>query len=197
MLRFEVGEAAVELRRGDITSASDVGDLQAIANAANSSLIGGGGVDGAIHRAAGPALADALARVRGQLPGGTLPAGGAVATPGFRLPVEHVIHCVGPVYAREGGRAPALLGSAYTEALRICREQGFESVAFPAISTGIYGYPLEAAAEVACEAVFGELVAHGKPRLVRFVLFDERAMSVFAAVAKRRMPPPAGPSRHR
>lgn len=185
MQRFEVGEAVVEMRRGDITLASDVGDLHAIANAANSSLIGGGGVDGAIHRAAGPALAAALADVRERLPGGTLPTGGAVVTPGFELPVGHVIHCVGPVYAREGARAPALLRAAYVAALRICRERTFESIGFPAISTGIYGYPLDRAAEVAWDAVKEDLVAHGSPRLVRFVLFDDRVLSAFTAVGER------------
>jgi O-acetyl-ADP-ribose deacetylase (regulator of RNase III) len=185
MLRFEAGKARVELCRGDITRASDVGDVAAIANAANSHLIGGGGVDGAIHRAAGPRLAQALDEVRRRLPGRVLPAGGAVVTPGFSLPVGHVIHCVGPVYSHEGERAPALLRSAYVEALRICRERAFDSVAFPAISTGVYGYPLDEAAEVAWRAVTNELVTHGKPGLVRFVLFDERALSAFAAVAER------------
>jgi len=185
MLRFEVGKARVELRHGDITRASDVGDLAAIANAANSYLVGGGGVDGAIHRAAGPSLAKALGEVRERLSGGVLPAGGAVVTPGFDLPVGHVIHCVGPVYAREGDGAPALLRSAYVEALRLCRERGFDSVAFPAISTGVYGYPLAEAAEVALNAVTSELLAHGTPSLVRFVLFDDRALSVFAAAAER------------
>jgi O-acetyl-ADP-ribose deacetylase len=184
MQRFEVGGIAVELRRGDITRASDVGDLQAIANAANSRLIGGGGVDGAIHRAAGSELARALDDVRERLPGGVLPPGGAVITPGFRLPVGHVIHCVGPVYGREGSRAPSLLRSAYREALRICRENGIESVAFPAISTGAYGYPLREAAEVAWDAVVEDLRANGRLRLVRFVLFDEPALDAFVAAAR-------------
>jgi O-acetyl-ADP-ribose deacetylase len=188
MLRFEVSSARVELCRGDITRASDVGDLAAIANAANSYLVAGGGVDGAIHRAAGPRLAQALDEVRRRLPGGVLPAGGAVVTAGFDLPVGHVIHCVGPVYAREGDRAPALLGSAYAEALRICRGNSLDSVAFPAISTGVYGYPLDEAAAVAWNAVRSELAAHGRPGLVRFVLFDERALSAFAAVAERAVP---------
>jgi len=188
MLRFDVGRAVVELRRGDITRAADVGDLAAIANAANMHLIGGGGVDGAIHRAAGPLLPKALAAVRAELPGGVLPTGGAVVTPGFNLPVGHVIHCVGPVYDGEGDRAPVLLRSAYVEALRICREHAIDSVAFPAISTGVYGYPLAEAAEVAWIAVTSELLAHGKPSLVRFVLFDDRALSAFAAAAERARP---------
>lgn len=184
MLRFEVGVAAVEMTRGDITAPELVGDLDAIANAANAHLVGGGGVDGAIHRAAGEELARALDEVRARLPGGRLVVGGAALTPGFRLPVGHVIHCVGPVYAREGDRAAALLRSAHVEALRICRRGGLDSVAFPAISTGIYGYPLDEAARVAWSAVRDELLLHGQPRLVRFVLFDERALAAFAAAAK-------------
>jgi O-acetyl-ADP-ribose deacetylase (regulator of RNase III) len=97
---------------------------------------------------------------------------------------------VGPVYAAEGERAPALLRSAYAQALRICRERAFDSVAFPAISTGVYGYPLAEAAEVAWGAVTSELLAHGKPTLVRFVLFDDRALSAFAAAAERGVPQP-------
>jgi O-acetyl-ADP-ribose deacetylase (regulator of RNase III) len=183
MQRFEVGEGAVELRRGDITRATDVGDLAAIANAANSYLIAGGGVDGAIHDAAGPELEAALETVRNELPDKMLPTGGAVVTPGFRLPVGHVVHCVGPVYARAGDRAPLLLRRAYSEALRICRERGFDSIGFPAISTGVYGYPLDEAARVAWDAVTSELRAHGRPRLVRFVLFDDEAFSAFVREA--------------
>lgn len=178
---FEVGHGVVELARGDITRASDVGDLDAIANAANSALVRGGGVDGAIHRAAGPELARALDRVRASLPSGVLSTGSAVMTPGFGLPVARVIHCVGPVYAASArDRAAALLRSAYVEALRICREEGLDSIGFPAISTGVYGYPLEEAASVACEAVTRALGAHHRPRRVRFVLFDDRAVGAFS-----------------
>lgn len=184
MQRFAVGRASIELRRGDITSTADVGDLAAIANAANSYLIAGGGVDGAIHAVAGPELAAALAEVKQSLPGGVLPPGGAVVTPGFRLPVGSIVHCVGPVYATEGTRAPELLRSAYTEALGLCRRYGFDSIGFPAISTGVYGYPLDEAARVAWRAVESDLAAHGAPRVVRFVLFDDRALAAFSAAAR-------------
>lgn len=185
MHRFQVGGAAVELVRGDITRGSVVGDLDAIANAANSHLVRGGGVDGAIHDAAGPELARALEAVRASLPNGILLPGSAVITPGFRLPVRRVVHCVGPVYAREGDRAAALLQNAYREALRICREHEIASVAFPAISTGVYGYPLDEAARLAWDAVATDLRAHRKPDLVRFVLFDERSLAAFLLAARR------------
>jgi len=179
MKRFEFGNAVVELVRGDITRAADVGDLAAVVNAANSSLRRGGGVDGAIHRASGPELARALDEIRASLPGGILPPGGAVITPAFDLPVTRVIHCVGPVYAHEGSRSADLLRSAYTEALRICREEALQSVAFPAISTGVYGYPIDKAAFVAGKAVADVLRTYGTPRLVRFVLFDDGALAAF------------------
>lgn len=122
-------------------------DTDAIVNAANESLAPGGGVCGAIHRAAGPELARACAAI------GHCPTGEARITPGFRLPARYVIHAVGPVW-RGGGEGEAeLLASAYRSALRLASEHGLKSIAFPAISTGIYGYPLEQATEVAVQAV--------------------------------------------
>jgi O-acetyl-ADP-ribose deacetylase (regulator of RNase III) len=174
--RFTVGPCEVILAEGDITREH----VDAIANAANGGLLGGGGVDGAIHRAAGPELLAACREVKKTLPGGVLATGGAVLTPGFRLPARHVIHCVGPVYDREGARAPALLARCYTEALRLCREHGLSSIAFPAISTGIYGYPLDEAARVSLTAVRDDLHAHGAPRTVKMVLFGVIAMDAFA-----------------
>jgi O-acetyl-ADP-ribose deacetylase (regulator of RNase III) len=174
--RFAVGPCEVSLVEGDITKEK----VDAIANAANGGLLGGGGVDGAIHRAAGPELLAACREVKQTLPGGVLATGGAVLTPGFRLPARHVIHCVGPVYDREGARAPALLARCYTEALRLCREHVLSSIAFPAISTGIYGYPLDEAARVSLTAVRDDLRAHGAPRTVKMVLFGVIAMDAFA-----------------
>jgi O-acetyl-ADP-ribose deacetylase len=144
-----IGRARLELVQGDITRA----DTVAIANAANAMLLGGGGVDGAIHRAAGPELADALREVKRELPGGLLRTGGAVVTSGFQLSAHYVIHCVGPIYGREREQAPALLASCYREALKICDDRELDSIAFPAISTGAYGYPLEEAAETAIATV--------------------------------------------
>jgi O-acetyl-ADP-ribose deacetylase (regulator of RNase III) len=181
--RYPVGASALVLSQGDITREQ----VDAIANAANSGLLGGGGVDGAIHRAAGPELLAACRRIKQTLPGGSLPAGGAVATPAFRLPARHVIHCVGPVYDDDPARAPRLLGSCYRRALAIARELGLASIAFPAISTGVYGYPMHLAADVAVRAVKEDLGAHGAPALVKMVLFDDRAFAVFAEAADRVM----------
>jgi len=176
---FTVGPSKISLVEGDITSE----DVDAIVNAANAGLLGGGGVDGAIHRAAGPELLAACRAVKKSLPGGLLRTGGAVITPGSRLPARHVIHCVGPVYEREGARAPGLLASCFTEALRLCREHGLSSVAFPAISTGVYGYPLDKAARVSLAAVRDDLRAHGAPAVVRMVLFGANALSAFERAA--------------
>ncbi|HVK68491.1 MAG TPA: O-acetyl-ADP-ribose deacetylase [Polyangium sp.] len=176
---FAVGPCKVSLVEGDITTE----DVDAIANAANAGLLGGGGVDGAIHRAAGPELVAACREVKKTLPGGLLRTGGAVITPGFRLRGRHVIHCVGPVYDREGARAPGLLASCHTEALRLCREQGLSSIAFPAISTGVYGYPLDEAARVSLTAVRDDLRTHGAPSLVRMVLFGANALLAFERAA--------------
>lgn len=176
-VRIVRGNCALEVVLGDITREA----TEVIANAANSSLAGGGGVDGAIHRAAGPELARALDALRPTLDGGRLATGGAVITPGFRLGARWVIHCVGPVYAAEGERAPALLASCYAEALRLCRAHGVDSIAFPSISTGAYGYPVAAAAEVAVGEVWRGL-AHGtSPSLCRFVLFDAATLAAYEA----------------
>lgn len=180
MHRWSLGDAAVELRQGDITRA----DTEAVANAANSMLMGGGGVDGAIHRAAGPELMDALRELKCDLPGGVLETGGAVLTPGFGLSAKWVIHCVGPIYAREGSRAATLLGRCYSRALRLCRDHQIESISFPSISTGVYGYPVGEAAPVALEAVKRGLVEGGKPRLARFVLFDAPTLEAYRTAAE-------------
>lgn len=180
-----VAGCRLELTQGDIT----LERTDAIANAANSGLRGGGGVDGAIHHAAGPALLEACRAAKRTLPRGRLPAGEAVSTPGFALPARRVIHCVGPIHAKEGAAAPLLLARCYQNALRICRDQALESVAFPSISTGAYGYPVEEAATVALRAVRDELTRHGRPPLVRFVLFDARTFEAWRAVAERELPP--------
>lgn len=161
----------IELVKGDITGQ----EVDAIVNAANSSLMGGGGVDGAIHRKGGPDILQECKRIRAeQYPEG-LPTGQAVATTGGKLPARWVIHTVGPVYSKSEDRSP-LLASCHTESLRVADDIGARTVAFPAISTGVYGYPLEEAAPVAIDAVRS---ADTKVEDVRFVLFDDAAYLAF------------------
>ena len=164
------------LSLGDITQQ----DADAIVNAANSSLLGGGGVDGAIHAAGGPAILKACRRLREtQLPGG-LPTGQAVATGGGRLRARWVIHTVGPIYARDPD-PPASLAACHVSSLRVADELGARVVAFPAISTGVFGYPIDEAAAVAIAAVRGAKTAVEE---VRFVLFDRDTHAAFARAAQ-------------
>jgi O-acetyl-ADP-ribose deacetylase len=163
--------ASIILVKGDITAQR----VDAIVNAANSSLLGGGGVDGAIHRAGGPEILAECKAIRAEQYRDGLPTGKAVATTGGRLSAKWVIHTVGPVYAKSEDRSP-LLASCHTEALRIADEVGASSVAFPAISTGVYGYPLDEAAPVAINAV---ATARTNVEEIRFVLFDERSYKAF------------------
>ena len=161
----------IVLVQGDLTAEP----ADAIVNAANLSLMGGGGVDGAIHRKGGPAILEASKAVRReQYPDG-LPTGRAVATTGGQLPARWVIHTVGPVYSAPEDRS-GLLASCHTEALKVADELGAKTVAFPAISTGVYGYPLDEAAPVAIAAVAG---ATTNVEEVRFVLFDASAYRTF------------------
>ncbi len=169
------GMPALVTVQGDITSQ----EIDAVVNAANGSLMGGGGVDGAIHRAGGPAILEECRRVRReQYPHG-LPTGRAVATTAGRLKARWVIHTVGPVYEEEKD-APRLLASCHTASLELAEEIGAESIAFPAISTGIYGYPVGEAAEVAIRAV---TTASSNLREVRFVLFDSRTYDCYTRAA--------------
>ena len=177
-MQVEIGGATLELVQGDITQQ----DTEAIVNAANNSLLGGGGVDGAIHRAGGPQI---LAECR-QL--GGCATGDAKITTGGRLKARHVIHTVGPVYRREGPqRAAELLSSAYRRSLEVAVEHGLRSVAFPSISTGAYGYPLEEAAPVALKTVMDFLAGprRGSLELVRFVLYGRRAYEVYQRALSR------------
>ena len=173
-------EGRVRVLAGDITTQP----VDAIVNAANPMLYPGGGVSGAIHRAAGPELERACEFVLSQLHLKGLPTGEAVATPGFRLPAKHVIHVVGPRWGQHGGREAELLAACYQNALRLARELGAESIAFPAISTGIYGYPPEAAARVASSAIREDLDAHEHPEQVLIVLHGEPALQVFSKHAR-------------
>lgn len=168
--RVEARGPGVAVWRGDITRL----DVDTIVNAANERMLGGCGVDGAIHRAAGPALLDACRAVPEVRPGVRCPTGEARITPGFRLPARHVIHTVGPVWhGGERGEA-ALLASAYRSSLALAAERRLETVAFPALSTGVYGYP-PAAARVAVETVQAFLAANPRPMRVLLVAFGEDA----------------------
>ena len=161
----------ITLVRGDITEQR----VDAIVNAANSSLMGGGGVDGAIHRKGGSAILEECKRIRSEKYPDGLPTGKAVATTAGDLPARWVIHTVGPVYSRSEDRSH-LLASCYTEALALADELDAKAVAFPAISTGVYRYPLDEAARVAVRAV---RQAETNVEEVRFVLFDEPAYEAF------------------
>ncbi|GAB3805925.1 O-acetyl-ADP-ribose deacetylase [Humibacter antri] len=159
---------------GDITEQR----VDAIVNAANSSLLGGGGVDGAIHRAGGPDILAACRALREtRLPDG-LPTGDAVATTAGRLPARHVIHAVGPVWSRREDRT-ALLRSAYSRSLEVAGEVGAASVAFPAISAGVYGWPMDDAARIAVGTSIDHVGEVPKLELVRFVLFSPDALTAF------------------
>ncbi|MFG2475908.1 O-acetyl-ADP-ribose deacetylase [Streptomyces fagopyri] len=163
----------ITLVRGDITGQS----VDAIVNAANSSLLGGGGVDGAIHRRGGPAVLADCRRLRASHYGKGLATGKAVATTAGDLDARWVIHTVGPVYSGTEDRSH-LLASCYRESLRVADELGARTVAFPAVSAGVYGWPMEDAARVAVRTVRDTEAAVEE---VRFVLFDERAYEAFAA----------------
>ncbi|WDV30763.1 O-acetyl-ADP-ribose deacetylase [Streptomyces sp. AD16] len=161
------------LVKGSITEQ----DVDAVVNAANSSLLGGGGVDGAIHRQGGPEILAACRDLRASQYGKGLPTGDAVATTAGRLPARWVVHAVGPVWSASEDRSE-LLASCHRNALRVAGELGARTVAFPAISTGVYRWPLEDAARIAIETVRATPTSAEE---VRFVLFDDRAYEVFAA----------------
>jgi O-acetyl-ADP-ribose deacetylase (regulator of RNase III) len=177
---FKVGKATVRLVRGNITEM----ETDAIVNAANRSLMGGGGVDGAIHRKGGPKILEECKRIRAtEWPEG-LPTGKAVITSAGNLKAKHVIHTVGPIW-RGGNRGePELLAQAYQNSLRLAVAEGLKIVAFPSISTGAYGYPIEQASRVALEAVKEFLEKEDNLDEVVFALFSERALEVYLDEAK-------------
>lgn len=178
-LRIDISNQRTMLITGpaDITRET----VDAIVNAANSSLMGGGGVDGAIHTAGGPEVLKYCRKIVAQR--GSLPVGQAVATPGGRLLARYVIHTVGPVWYGGNRGEPELLASCHTEAIRVADELNLFSVAFPAISTGIFGYPVELAAPIALKAAASALRNATSVREVRFVLFDQNTRKHFAAAA--------------
>ena len=176
-----IGSARVILVQGDITGEK----VHAIVNAANSGLMGGGGVDGAIHRAGGPKIKEECQAIVGRV--GRLPAGQAVITCGGNLPAKYVIHTVGPVW-RGGDKGEAeTLSSCYRESLKLAGSELLKSIAFPAISTGIYGYPPEEAAKIAVNTVTGFLSTEKTSvELVEFVLYDGYSYSLYESELKTR-----------
>jgi O-acetyl-ADP-ribose deacetylase (regulator of RNase III) len=168
---IKVNQTTIDLQQGDITQQS----TDAIVNAANSALAGGGGVDGAIHRAAGVDQLQAACREIGGCA-----TGDAVITPGFKLKAKHIIHAVGPIY-KPGDESPRLLASAYRRSLEVAAENDVKSVAFPAISTGIFGYPMGEAAQIALTTARDFAQSNDSLDLIRFVLFGADAMQVFEA----------------
>lgn len=170
----------IEAVLGDITGEG----VDAIVNAANSSLLGGGGVDGAIHRASGPRLLEACREVRRTAYPSGLPVGDAVATPGFDLPARWVIHTVGP-NRHVGQTDPSLLASCFRQSLRVAREVGARSVAFPAVSAGVYGWAPAEVARIAVATVREETSGGDRLEVVRFVLFSEGVLAEFTRALGR------------
>lgn len=162
-------DSMIEIVRGDITNLA----VDAIVNAANTSLLGGGGVDGAIHRAAGPGLLDECRTLGG------CAVGAAKITGGYNLPTRHVIHTVGPIWHGGTHGEPDLLASAYRSSLILAEKHGLRSIAFPAISCGVYGYPIRQAASIAVETVRAHLAEHPLPERVIFVCFDDGVYAEF------------------
>ncbi len=155
----------IVVKVGDLTRE----DADAIVNATNSALLGGGGVDGAIHRAGGPEILAACRKIRETTHPDGLPTGEAVITTGGRLPARYVIHTVGPVYGHHGGKESQLLAACYRNCIALAAEHGLDTLAFPAISTGIYGYPKAQAARVSVAAIEDALAIHSTIRQVRLV----------------------------
>ena len=171
----DIGPARIELAGGDITRET----TDAIVNAANSSLLGGGGVDGAIHRAGGPEILEACRRIRRDRYPEGLPPGQAVMTTGGRLPARHVIHTVGPIWQGGGAGEDETLASCYRTSLALAAAEGCRSIAFPSVSTGAYGFPIERAAPLALHAIAAALGGRPVVTLVRCVLFSEGDLDVY------------------
>jgi O-acetyl-ADP-ribose deacetylase len=171
MRSVRIGSSRLELAEGDITRQ----DTEAIVNAANTTLLGGGGVDGAIHRAGGPQILEECRKIGG------CPTGEARITSGGRLAAKWVIHTVGPIFRDGRHGEAALLASAYRNSLSLAGERGIETIAFPSLSTGAYGYPLAEAARIALTTTVEYLTAHPEIALVRFALFGHTAYRAYEA----------------
>lgn len=177
---FEVSGVAIHLVQGDITNE----ETDAIVNAANSSLMGGGGVDGAIHRAGGPAILEDCKQIRNELYPDGLPTGEAVSTTAGALPAKRVIHTVGPVWEGGDNNEPNLLSNAYRNSLIQARHESLKSISFPAISTGVYGYPVKQACQVALQSILAYVSRHPDAfDEIRFVLFSDDDLNVYRTLA--------------
>jgi O-acetyl-ADP-ribose deacetylase (regulator of RNase III) len=174
-MKATIHQSILEVVQGDITQQ----ETEAIGNAANSALAGGGGVDGAVHRAGGPAI---MSELRAKYKG--CPTGSAVITGGGNLKARYVIHAVGPRYSGSAKDAE-LLSGAYRKSLELCTQNKISSIAFPSISTGIYGYPVEEASQIAIKTVKSYLKDHPEIKLVRFVLFDSNTYRVYEETLKK------------
>ncbi len=171
-MEIKINNTTLSLVKGDITRE----ETDAIVNAANKRLAGGGGVDGAIHRAGGPRIMEECRRIGG------CPTGDAVITTGGNLKAKYCIHTVGPVYRDGSSGEGSLLSNAYRHSLEKASENGLKSVAFPSISTGVYGYPIRDAAQIALKTVIGFIRDHSDMDLVRFVLFSEKDLEIYKQV---------------
>jgi len=180
-MKFKIGKTTLNIIQGDLTEQ----DVEAIVNAANPSLMGGGGVDGAIHRKGGSKILEECKKIRATLYPNGLPTGKAVITSGGNLKAKYVIHTVGPIWRGGSEREPELLNEAYKNSLKLAVEKGLKTIAFPSISTGAYGYPIEKASRVALKAI-KEFIEKESPSLeeVRIVLFKEEDLKVYEEAAK-------------
>ena len=173
-MEIKINKGMLSLTEGDITKQ----ETEAIVNAANKSLLGGGGVDGAIHRAGGPVILEECKKIGG------CDTGEAVITSGGNLKADYVIHTVGPVYRNGLHREPELLKDAYKNSLKLASSKGIRSIAFPSISTGAYRYPLEEAAEIALSTAIAYLKENVDIDIIRFVLFGQTALQKYERVLK-------------
>lgn len=173
-MEIKIDRSTLSLLKGDITQE----ETEAIVNAANSALAGGGGVDGAIHGAGGPKIMEECRRIGG------CPTGRAVITTGGNLKAKYVIHTVGPIYRDGKHGEPELLASAYRNSLKMAVEKGIQSISFPSISTGAYGYPINEAADIALRTTIDFIKTHKNPKLIRFVLFSDRDLKAYEEALK-------------
>lgn len=174
-MEIKINKGTLSLIEGDITKQ----DTEAIVNAANKSLRGGGGVDGAIHRAGGPKILEECIQIGG------CETGEAVITTGGNLKAKYVIHTVGPIYKDGKHNEPELLENAYKNSLRLALSKGIKTIAFPSISTGAYGYPIEEAAEIALKTAINFLKEHSNIEIIRFVLFGQKPYETYVRVFKK------------